>query len=245
MSRVTRTFTNRIILAGTLALVAFLLPERGTAQGSMDTFKGEFFGYLDLAAPVGDFGDHVALGGGAGGGVVAFLGENRLAGLRLEGSFIIYGSETERVPFSSTVPFVELDMQTTNSIMAAGLGPQVYLGHGPIRPFIYGTVGFAYFVTSTSVSPAYEGEAIASTTNFDDFRLSLTGGGGLSVEVRGGQNPISLDLTAAYQHNGLTEYLVNGSENLTRRRGGGWLVDPIYSDANLMTYRIGASVGLG
>lgn len=245
MSGITRTFTNRIILAGTLALVGFAFSERGTAQDAFDNLKAEAFGYLNLAVPVGDFGSHVDLGGGTGFGAVLFLGENRLAGVRAEGGFLIYGSETEQRPFSATVPEVTVDVQTTNSIFTAGLGPQIYLGTGPIRPYIYGTVGFAYFATSTSISGQYDDEEIASSPNYDDFQLSLTGGGGLSVEVRGGQNPISLDLSASYQHNGLTEYLINGNDLLRRTRSGVVVADPIQSDANLMTYRVGVSVGLG
>ena len=245
MSQDARTITNRIILAGALALLGLASPERGTAQDGWDNLKGEAFGYLNLAAPIGDFRSHVDLGGGAGFGGVLFLGNNRLAGLRAEGSFIIYGAETARVPFSTTVRFVDVDERTTNSILSAGLGPQIYLGSGPIRPYLYGTVGFAYFVTSTSVSAMYEDEPIASTTNFSDFQLALTGGGGLSVEIRGGQNPLSLDLSASYQHNGLTEYLANGADNLKQGRGGRWSAHPIQSDANLMTYRVGVSVGVG
>ncbi len=245
MSGITRTSINRIILAGTLALVGFAFAGRGTAQDVFDNLKGEAFGYLNLAVPVGDFGSHVDLGGGTGFGAVLFLGENRLAGLRAEGGFLIYGTATDWRPFSRTVPEVQVRVQTNNSIFTGGLGPQVYLGTGPIRPYIYGTVGFAYFATSTSISGEYQDEEIASTTNFDDFQLSLTGGGGLSVEVRGGQNPISLDLSASYQHNGLTEYLTGGDANIRTTRGGGVLVDPIESDANLMTYRVGVSVGLG
>ena len=245
MSGITRTSTNRIILAGTLALVGFASPERGTAQDAFDNLKGEAFGYLNLAVPVGDFGNHVDLGGGSGFGAVLFLGENRLAGLRAEGGFLIYGTSTDWRPWSTTVPEVQVRVQTNNSIFSGGLGPQVYLGTGPIRPYIYGTVGFTYFATSTSISGEYQDDEIASTTNFDDFQLSLTGGGGLSVEVRGGQNPVSLDLSASYQHNGLTEYLTGGDANFRTTRGGDLLVDPIQSDANLMTYRVGVSVGLG
>ena len=244
MSRNTRDFTNRIVLAGALALVGFTFPERGTAQDAFANLEGEGFGYLNLAVPVGDFGEHVALGGGAGFGGVLFLGDSRLAGLRAEGGFVIYGTETRTRPFSKTVPEVTVEVQTNNSIYTGGLGPQLYLGTGPIRPYMYGTVGFAYFATSTSIIGEHDNEEIASSTNFDDFQLSLTGGGGLSVEVSGGQPPISLDLSASYRYNGLTEYLIDGDANLRRTRGS-VVVDPIQSDANLMTYRVGVSVGLG
>jgi len=244
MSRITKAFTSRIILAGALALIGLASPERATAQ--WDDAKGEFFGYLDLAIPIGDFSTYVDnVGGGAGFGGVLFLGESRLAGLRAEGNFTIYGAERRAVPFSNTVSFVNVEQETTNGIVSAGLGPQVYMGSGAIRPFIYGTVGFSYFVTSTSVSGMYENEPIASTTNHSDFRLAFTGGGGLSVRLRGGQNPLSLDLSASYKHNGLTEYLANGDDNLINLRGGRWEADPIVSDANLMTIRVGISAGVG
>jgi len=244
MSRIASTITKRIILVGTFALGGFTFTERAAAQEAWDNLEGELFGYVDLTVPLGEFRNHVALGGGMGFGGVLFLGENRLAGLRAEGGFVIYGGESERVQFSATVPLVEVEQRTTNSIVSGGLGPQVYLGNGPIRPYVYGTVGFAYFVTSSSVSPLYSDETIASSTNFDDFQLSLTGGGGLSVEIRGGKNPLSLDLSASYQHNGLTQYLIRGAEHLDVRRGGGYVARPITSDANLMTYRAGVSVGL-
>jgi len=245
MSQVTSIFANRIVLAGALALGGFAFAERGTAQDAFDNLRGEAFGYLNRAVPVGEFGSHVDLGGGLGFGGVLFLGESRLAGLRAQGGFVIYGTSTETRPLSNTVREVQVEVQTNNSIFTGGLGPQVYLGTGPIRPYIYGTVGFAYFVTSTSVSGESESEPIATSKNFDDFQLSLTGGGGLSVEIRGGQNPISLDLSASYQHNGLTEYGVRGNDNFLWTRGGDVLYDPILSNANLMTYRVGASVGLG
>ena len=246
MSRIASTFTKRMIMAGTLALGGFASTELAAAQEAWDNLEGEFFGYVDLTVPLGDFRNHVALGGGMGAGCVLFLDENRLAGLRAEGGFVIYGGESQRVSFSSTVPLVEVEQRTTNhSIVSGGLGPQVYLGNGLIRPYVYGTVGIAYFVTSSSVTPLHSDETIASSTNFDDFQLSLSGGGGLSVEIRGGQNPLSLNLSASYQHNGLTQYLIKGAEHLDARRGGGFVARPITSDANLMTYRVGVSVGLG
>lgn len=244
MSTVKINLGKCLLAAGAVALVGLALPERAAAQ--WDDAKGELFGYLDLGVPVGDFRSNLDnLGGGAGVGGVLFLGENRLAGLRAEGSFLIYGAERWTVPFSSTVSFVDLEQQTTNAILTAGLGPQVYMGTGPIRPYIYGTVGFSAFVTSTSVSGQYEDEAIATTTNHDDFRLAFTGGGGLSVRIRDGQNPLSLDLSASYKHNGVTEYLANGADNLERLRGGRWRANPIVGEANLMTYRVGISVGVG
>lgn len=245
--------TRAVALAGTGAVVlaGFLLPQGAAAQrndtqfaGGPEALRGEVHFHAALAVPVGEFGNHVNLGGGGGIGGLLFLDERGYAAMRVDGSFVVYGHESYRTSLSPTIPFVDVDVSTTNSIFALGLGPQVYLGSGPLRPYFYGTVGFSYFVTETSVSDDDYDEPFASTTNFDDFSLALAAGGGLSVSVRGGENPISLDLAAHYQHNGLTEYLTDGAQNLHALPRGGWRASPVVSDANLVTYRVGVSVGM-
>jgi hypothetical protein len=229
--------------AAAAVLVSALLgtPVIATAQSGPNRIAGEGFLWGQLAAPLGEFHDNVGLGGGGGLGGLLYLGDQRYAALRAEGSFIIYGSETLRRPLSPTVPFVDVDVETTNSILAAGVGPQIFLANGPIRPYIYGTVGLSYFVTQTSVKGDHDDEPIASTTNFDDLNLSLSGGGGLSVRVHEGDVSVNLDLSAVYNHNGLAEYLAEGG--LRELRGGRWVADPIASNANLVTYRVGITIG--
>ncbi|MXX34508.1 MAG: hypothetical protein F4107_11250 [Gemmatimonadetes bacterium] len=225
-----------VLLAALLAI-----PTDATAQARPDGIAGEGFLWGQLAAPLGEFHDNVGLGGGGGLGGLLYLGDQRYAALRAEGSFIIYGAETIRRPLSPTVPFVDVDVETTNSILAAGVGPQIFLSSGPVRPYIYGTVGLSYFVTQTSVKGDHDDEPIASTTNFDDLNLSLSGGGGLAVLVHQGDVSVHLDLSAVYNHNGLAEYLTEGG--LRELRGGGWTADPIASNANLVTYRVGITIG--
>lgn len=231
----TRTFLSTAFIA----LLA--TPGAAAAQNFPDRVAGEGFIWGQVAAPVGEFNTHVELGGGFGLGGLLFLNDQRFAALRLEGSMVIYGSETIRTPLSPTVPFVDVDVRTTNSILSAGIGPQIYLARGPLRPYVFGTVGLSYFVTETSVQGDYDEEPFASTTNFHDTNLSLGGGGGVSVGVYQGDVAVNLDLSVVYKHNGLTEYLTRG--DLRRLPRGGWVADPILSDANLLTYRVGLSFG--
>ena len=119
----------------------------------------------------------------------------------------------------------------------------MYLSRGPIRPYVFGTVGLSYFVTETRVQGDYDEEPFASTTNFDDLNLSLGGVAGFPWESTREMVAVNLDLSVAYSHNGLTEYLTRG--DLRRLPRGGWVADPILSDANLVTYRVGISVGPG
>lgn len=239
------------MLAGAVAMAVGMVPDAAAGQwrdaqfaDGAEALRGEFHLHAGLAVPVGEFQNHVNLGGGGGMGGLLFLDRRGLAALRLDGSFVVYGHDSYRTPLSPTVPFVDVDVRTTNSILSLGLGPQVYLGSGPLRPYFFGTAGFAYFVTETSVSGHEYDEPFASSTNFDDFSLALSAGGGLSVSLREGEHPISLDLSAHYQHNGLTEYLTGGTDNLDRLPRGRWRANPIQSDANLVTYRVGVVIGV-
>ncbi len=230
-----------------LALLVVVHAAHGSASAQQvwDEMRSEAFGALNVAIPVGEFARHIGFGGGMGTGVVVFLDPGRRVGVRAEAGFVVYGSETERHPFSGTIPRVELDVRTTNQIISAGIGPQIYLGTGKLRPFIHGTVGFAYFVTTTAVKPVGSDDELASSTNQEDFQLSLGAGGGLAVMIREGENPLSLSLSASYQRNGLTKYLTGGTDNLIKKRGGGWVVRAIESEANLIAYSAALSVGLG
>ena len=236
---------RRVHCLAVLSTVACAIPGGAPAQQSWDEMRSEAFGALNVAVPVGEFGKHVQLGVGAGTGAVLFLDPRRRVGVRTEAGYIVYGSGTERRRFSRTIPWVELDMRTTNQILSAGVGPQIYLWTGKLRPFVYGTVGFAHFSTTTTVEPVGSDFEIANTTNFDDFQLSLGAGGGIAAVIREGENPLSLNLSASYQRNGLTEYLTGGTEDLYDLRGGGWAFRPRKSEANLITYRAGLSIALG
>lgn len=195
-----------------------------------------------LAVPQGQFENYVDLGGGFGASALGFLNRNRTAAIRLDGTMMIYGHESFRTPLSPTVPFVDVDVSTTNYVASLGVGPQIYFGTGAIRPYIFGTVGFSYFATRSSVSGSHEVEAFASTTNFDDFTMSLTGGGGISVNLSQGETPVSLDIGTQYVRNGLAQYLTKG--DLYELPGGGWGVRPVVSETNLMNVRVGVTIGI-
>ncbi len=239
------SFAILMVLAAVGATAAHGQVGDRTRQGGPADARGEVFVQLDLADPTGEFQRHVDGGiGGRVGGVLHLTraGGPARVGIRAAASFVLYGSRSTRVPFSSTVPFVDVVQRTTNSIISLSAGPQLYMGRGTVRPYVFGTVGLAYFLTRTSVQGENFGsDPIASTTNLDDLQLALRGGGGLSITLRGGANPISLDLTAAYQYSGLTEYM---NQDGLRMHRGRWVVDPITSDANLLTYGAGVSFAL-
>jgi len=237
-------------LAGTVSALlaaAVVVPDSViTAQSGAEGLgppRGEVMLYGDLVLPVGEFATYVDVGGGGGVAGTWLLGESGgLAGIRIEGAFVLYGRETTRRPLSRTVPEVEVDVETTNYILSGGIGPQLYLSSGAIRPYVFGTIGIAHFATQTSVRGSDEdpGDEFASSTNLQDTSLALTGGGGFMIRVSGGENPVSLDFSASYQYNGETEYLANGGV-LSHRPSE---LPTILSDTNMVAIRVGLSVGL-
>ena len=219
-------------------------PLVGDAQSAAEqsAFRGELVFYGDFALPVGEFGDNVDVGGGGGLAGVWLLDADGMIGLRADATFVLYGYESERRRFSLTVPEVGVDVRTTNYIVTGGVGPQIFLATGPIRPYVFGTVGVSYFATETTVGGGDRQEDIASSTNLRDTSLALTGGGGFSIRVSSGVNPVSLDFGASYQYNGETEYLTSGNLEKASRRQGRRFV-PILSQTNMAIFRVGVTLG--
>jgi hypothetical protein len=230
----------RTFVAG--ALLAGAAPGVAVAQRYVRS-PGSAFGInVMVARPVGEFQRFVDWGGGVGLYGLVNVDRNRHVGVRFDGSLVIYGHERFTTPLSATVRRVLVDVNTDNFIVSFGVGPQITMGSGPVRPYLYGTAGFAYFATVSSVSGTADGGAFANTTNFDDVTMALTAGGGLLLRVSRGRHPVSLDLSAQSTYHGETEYLRRGG--IIEHSDGSLILLPIRSEANLMNFRLGVAIGL-
>lgn len=241
----------RVYVAGIIMVcvmtVALLLAAPARAQQSPATeltppvvFVG---GHGQYARPVGEFRDYVKHGGGLGLHVVWPVRPDNVFALRADGGFLVYGSETKRVCFSGTVGCrVQLDLTTTNTIAHGHVGPQLMMQSGPARPYANAGIGFSYFATTSTVEGTSNSETVASTTNFDDITLAWTTGGGLLVPLSSGRTPVMLDLGVRYHGNGEVEYLKKG--DITDNPDGTITLNPTRSDANLLTFQVGLTVGI-
>ena len=159
------------------------------------------------------------------------------------GSFggVIYGSETRREPFSTTIPDVTVDVETNNYILLGHLVLRIQPPTGSFRPYAEGVIGFNYLFTETTIESREED--IASDTNFDDGVFSYGGGGGIMFMVYegGGGRPVNVfvDLGARYLKGGKAQYLREGS---IRREDGRVLYDIEESKTDLLAIHIGATV---
>lgn len=204
-------------------------------------------GYGDIgfsvSQPLGAFNDYISEGYGVTGGFVWNLDRDRVFGIRVEGGFLQYDSEKKRACVSTTIGCrVRVDVNTDNDIVFAGIGPQITVPAGPIRPYLNATAGFSYFVTHSSISGRDDYDNLFETTNHDDAVFATTGGGGFMIPLSMRRTPVLLDIGATYHRNGEATYLRRGS--IQDNPDGSIVVTPIRSEANFITYRLGVSIGI-
>lgn len=161
--------------------------------------------------PVGEFRQYVGLSYGVDGNVLFRLDHDGAIALRADLAWIDYGEESHRTALSETVGGrVQVDVNTTNQILVFGVGPQVTMPRGAIRPYTGATLGLTHFFTVSDVKGDYDQGTIASTTNYRATKLAWTSNAGLYVPLRYGVTPILLDVGVTYVASGRLSYLRPG-----------------------------------
>lgn len=243
--------TQRLCLAVAVALLcapaarAQILepgPDTGTIRAAPRQLQRPPTAWLGLdllvAQPVGEFADYIGTGGGAGAHILVHTDPKRISAIRFDLGWIQYASERNRY---DVYPGLAVDVNTSYSILYAGVGPQLMVPSGPVRPYVMGAAGLSYFSTRSSIAgqdPYYNEDA--SRTNFDHTTFAWSAGGGLYIPIGRAQR-FSIDVSARYHANGESEYLRKGS--IQDNPDGSYTITPIHSQANLVTYQAGVAIG--
>ncbi len=213
-----------------LALAVLAFPVLSWAE--VDLMGGASFAFAD---PQGDF--DAAAGTGIGLEAFAVIApKGKPFGLRVDGSYLTYGSESFVTPFPGTGGRVGVEVSTDNWIAHMGAGPEFAVRTGPVRPFVFGTAGFSYFATTSNLSDDFG--SYAYTTNYDDWTFRWSVGGGLNIPI---SKSVALSVGAAWVANDDVTYLVEG--DVLDDGNGGIAFNPRHTDANLIQYTIGVSGG--
>jgi hypothetical protein len=200
-----------------------------------------------VGVPQGEFRDNVS-NPGFGLDVFGGLGFGRSpVVIGLDVGFLIYGRERRSEPFSNTIPDVTVEVETTNNIFQTHFVLRLQPPDGAIRPYADALIGFKYLFTQTRIESERFGdnEAIASSTNFDDFALSYGIGGGLTIELYRPQGEdkevqsVGLQLGAQYLLGSEADYLRKGS---IRREGGAIEFDVERSRTTFLEPYLGVAV---
>jgi opacity protein-like surface antigen len=186
-------------------------------------------------SPAGQFRDFVNDNsvGGLNANLNLNLNRHGTMALRIDGAYLQYGTENRPLPLSATGGLLAGDMNTAFYIASLRAGPELVLGTGHVRPYVFGTAGMSYFATSTSVG------ICCGTTNYHDAVASFAGGGGLRVDL---SRHLSLDLGATFVRNGEVNYLREG--DIVSNPDGSFAFQPVRSEANLFLVQLGLSFGL-
>jgi len=240
----------RVVSAGVLGLVIGVVPSMLQAQQHGGHYHGELErgrpdgrarvelgGGLGVSVPQGDFGFFTGDGISVNLHGVFPVDRSGAVGIRLDGGFINYGSERFSVPFLPVTGRVGFDVRTRNNIAMFGIGPQLQVPRGSIRPFINGYVGMGYFFTESSLADGPV--SFGSTLNYDDWSLGYGFGGGVGVELT---RRLVLTFETQYRMHDNVQYLREGG--IVDDGYGGVILDPILSDADFLVFQIGVSFGL-
>ena len=205
---------------------------------------------LSLAWPRGDFEQQVKFALGGAGRVGWTFGSRSApaaATLYFDVNYLNYGHERRVEPFSTTIPDVVVDVGTENFMLLFCPGLEIGVNRGPVRPYAEVFGGFTYIATRTRIeNHGFSSEAIAESTNFDDFTTNYGFGGGLkfliwhkNIETKYIElSEALIDIKLSYVKGGEAEYLKKGSIG---RSGGRVSYATILSNTDLMLLRIGAS----
>jgi len=133
-------------------------------------------------------------------------------------AFFIYGMSTRQEPLEN-IPEVDVDVETSNSVIQGLFFIRLQPVKGPFRPYIEGLAGVSYLSTSTTITEReFPWDEIASDTNFSDFALAAGGGAGVEIHLWGGRQSGRrrtlegvLDIKARYLTGSKAKYLKEGS----------------------------------
>jgi hypothetical protein len=178
-----------------------------------------------LAFPDGEFKDQLKKTGLGLSVEGLILGPNEYSpfGIGANFSFLNYGNESRRAPWSYTIPDVTVDVDRSYNIMQFHLLFRIAPTMNVVRPYVDLLFGGSYLFTETKVISTNKGEEVTSSTNFDDWAWSYGFGGGIMFKVY--ENPdenlgkIYVDLKVRMLKGSTAEYLKEGSVEVNPSTG--------------------------
>lgn len=232
---------TRSMMVMVMVVSALLIPSGDAEAQRLRGVGGSVDVSFIAADAVGELGSFVEQGFGLELGGGAPIAADGLLRLRGDLGFLVYG--IERLRYCSFGCRVGSELTTTNTIVYGQIGPELVLLRGDVQPYVHAGAGLSYFVTSSSLDDHDGYGSYLETTNYSDVVLGFTYGGGVRFRMGGGRRPVFLDLGVERHDNGEAEYLTAG--DIVDHDDGSVTVYPNRSDADLVTFKLGVSIGVG
>jgi len=231
---------SRILVAASLLPVV-----APVALSAQSRFGGGLAGVA--SQPLGDFRQNAKWGFGGDGHVT--LAADRRGILSLRGEASVVGYSAGRAEFVVSDGFggrALLEEEARNHIYTLGIGPQLTVPSGPVRPYAAAIYGLTHFSTATTIRVPREettnGQPITldQRTNFSNTSRTISGVGGVLVPLASiGLNlgGALLDVGVRYQHNPRARFVRPGDVQLNETTTPS--VTTSEGEANVLSYRIG------
>lgn len=136
-------------------------------------------GYFMGGFATGDWAKIAGFGLGLDGTNLVRLKPGKPLGIRSSLGLIYNFSRTVDVPGSNLGPNSALSLTTKNTSLLFGIGPELVKAEGDVKPFIFGTVGFNTYWTSSNMSGTAGGSPYSA--RFGDSRIAFAWSAGLGV----------------------------------------------------------------
>ena len=232
-------------IAAILLTLVVAVPAYGQNPRRESIFEQRASGSIGawVMQPTGELRRNIGNGIGAGAAGMFALDQAGAIALRADLGLGGYGEESKRVPLSPTVGGrIQVDVITRNYVFVGGIGPQLTLPYGIVRPYVNAGAAFQVFFTESEVEGSDDDSySFANTTNQSDWTPTFTAGGGVYVPLHRGRVPVLLDLGFTWYTGGRASYLKPGSiEDLPNAQ---IRITPMETATPFVLMRLGVKIG--
>ena len=171
-------------------------------------------GYLVGSFPTGDWGKIAGFGLALDGADVVKKPGKKI-GLRSSLGVLYNFSRTVDVPSANLAANDNLSIETKNWSLFFGLGPEFSMPNRNMTPFVFGTVGFDTYWTSSQLAGTANGSSYSA--EHGDSRLAFAWAAGVGFRRQAGAG-FQMELSAEYRSGSDHQYL--RPEDVTSGAGG-------------------------
>lgn len=157
-------------------------------------------GYMTGGFPMGDWGKIAGFGLGVDATNVTYPTPEKPIAIRSALGLQYNFSRTVGVPPANLGPGDKLDLETKNTSLYFGIGPEFSRKKGDVVPFLFGTAGFETYWTKSTLSGTAGGSAYSSDHGDSRIAFAWSAGFGIRKHVTDGS---TVELSAEYR-SGLT-----------------------------------------
>jgi opacity protein-like surface antigen len=153
-------------------------------------------GYFTGGFPMGDWGKIAGFGLGIDATNVTYLSSDKPWAVRSNFGLLYNFSRTTSVPEANLAPNSKLDLETKNTSLFFGIGPEFSRKKGDTSPFLFGTVGFDTYWTKCDLTGTAGGSPYSSKNGDSRISFAWSAGLGLRKHVSPGE---TIELSAEYR----------------------------------------------